>query len=141
MSAPQTQIGSTFSVANLHFQKTDIANANGDASTIQADSTAYVAPYKGSIIGVSSIANGTLVTGTITPYATINGSVCPSFPDAAAVRANQQYGHYTQNARKDNFTFNAGDRIGLSYTKAGTVAPTTRDGVFLLVVLYEDVRY
>lgn len=141
MSAPQTQLGSTFNVVTLPFQGTDFANADGTLFTAQATTPEYVMPTRGSIIGVSGGLNGTLVTGTLTPQAMIDGSLCPIFPDAAAVRTNQQYGYYMQEARKENYTFTAGQRLGMIVDKAGTVSPTTRDGAFLLVVLLEGVRY
>lgn len=138
---PQYMGGATEIVTPLTFQATDIADANGTLNTVQATTTEYVMPFAGSIIGVAGALNATLTTGTLTLRTTIDGSLCPDFPDAAALRTNQQRASYSQDAGKANFTFTAGQRIGLAWAKTGTVNPTTADAVAQVYVMLEGVRY
>jgi hypothetical protein len=138
MSTVQIQTGSTYNLAHFHYYATDIANADGTL-LVTADTAEAVAPFAGSIIGMGLHVNGTFTTGTLTPQPTINGSLCPAFGGTLTI--SQRTLAVQQSAKKANYTFNAGDRIGLIWNKAGTIAPTTRDAVATLVVLYQEVRY
>lgn len=138
--AAQTKIGSTYNMLALPFQATNIANGNGTLATVQADSIEYVAPANGSVIGFSAGLNAALSTGTLEFYPTVNGSLMPSFANAL-VYNNQQRASQQFEARRDNYTFVAGQRIGVEWRKSGTISPTTTDGTFLLLVLLEDVNY
>lgn len=137
----QSPVGTKKQIVLLPFAATDITDANGTLISNQATTNDYVMPFPGSILGMTSNLNGTLVTGTLNFQAVINGSLSPAFPDAASVRANQQRGSYTQEAYRSNFIFSAGQRLGLMYQKAGTIAPETRDGNFMLVVLLDKIEY
>jgi hypothetical protein len=134
----QTQLGSTFNMQQLPFFATDIPNANG-TFRVTADVNEYVALYDGSIIGGGVLLNDVLTGGTLTLRATINGTACPAFETTLEV--GQQTATARQDARRAGFAFRAGDRLGLTWVKAGTVAPTTRDATAALIVLYENVRY
>jgi hypothetical protein len=136
-----TPIGSQKQVALLGFQKTNVGDADGTLNPVMVTGEAYVAPYAGSVLGFSGTLSGALTTGSLVFAPTINGSLCPSFPDAASLRTNQQKGNYTQDARKANYTFNAGDTVGVNWLKTGTINPTTTDVNALLVVLFEQVLY
>lgn len=137
----QTHVASTKQAFAYPFYLTDIADANGTLMG-QATTPEYIAPYKGSIIGFSGTLNGTLTTGTLTLQPTIDGSLCPAFTESGALlHLNQNGAYYTQDARKANYQFDAGARLGFIYQKASTVAPTTRDGNFTLIVLHEGVQY
>lgn len=136
----QTSLGSRKQVVYLPFYATDIGDAPGTLVG-QATTPEYILPNRGSIVGVTGTLNGTLTTGTLTLQPTINGSLCPAFTNSGALlHLNQNGASYMQGGRKANYTFAAGSRIGLIYGKSATVAPTTRDGNFLLVVLQEGVE-
>ncbi len=134
-------LGSQKVIQLLPFQKTDVTDADGTLVPVLSTALGYVAPYGGSVLGFSGTLSGALTTGSLVFAPTINGSLCPSFPDAASLRTNQQKGYYTSDGRKANLTFNAGDTIGVNWLKTGTINPTTTDVNALLVVLFEQVLY
>lgn len=136
----QTPLASEKSVNLIPFFITDIADADGTLFG-QATTPEYIAPARGSIVGFSGTLNGSLTTGTLTLQPTINGSLCPAFSNSGAlIHLNQNGAYYMQAGRKDSYRFNAGDRLGFIYHKTATVAPTTRDGNFMLVVLLESIK-
>jgi len=136
-----TALGSQKVIQLLPFQKTNVGDADGTLNPIMITGEAYVAPYPGSVLGFSGTLSGALTTGSLVFAATINGSLCPSFPDAASLRTNQQKSSFTQDGRKANYSFNAGDTVGVNWLKTGTINPTTTDVNALLVVLFEQVLY
>lgn len=141
MSVAQTHVGSTKNVAYLPFFKTDIAQTDGTLNT-QATTEFYVAPSRGSVIGFSGGINGTLATGTLSFQPVIDGSLSPLFGSGSYIHTNQQYGYTMQDGRKDLFTFTAGQRLGVHFNADDTLEPnSSRDGAFLLVVLFEGVNY
>lgn len=139
MAVSQTYIGTTKNVVALPYFKTNVADADGTLNAQTTDLTEYAAVYPGSIIGVGVLLNGTLNTGTLTPRATINGSLCPPFEGTLTIGVQTTY--VQQEGRKDNFAFNPGDRLGLMYNKSGTIEPTSNDATAVLLVLHEEVFY
>jgi hypothetical protein len=125
----------------LPFVKTDIANADGTLIAVQATTNDYVMPSGGSVIGFSASPNGTLTTGTLQFQPRIDGSLCPMFPASASLHTNQGTASYMQEAGKANYTFTAGQKVGVNYDASDTIEPETMDGSFLLFVLLEGVRY
>lgn len=122
----------------LPFGKTNIANANGTLFALEDSTNEYVMPAAGSIFGFSGTLNGSLTTGTLTFQPTINGSLAPSFSTAVLhLNAGKNSAHFE--ARRANYTFNAGDVVGLIYQVEETVDPTSRDANALLFVLLESV--
>lgn len=138
---PQHIGGVTEIVVPLQFYKTNIADADGTLNTVEASVTGYTMPAAGSIIGVAGTLSAALTTGTLTLRATVNGSLCPNFPDAAALHTNQMGGYYMQDAGKANYTFPAGASVGVAWAKTGTIDPTTSDAIVTLLVLLDSVRY
>lgn len=136
----QAQLASTFQFGMLPFGTIGAQNANGTLNTPFTSITTYTAHTNGSILGFAGTLGAGLTTGTLTFQPTINGSLCPAFPDAASLRTNQTSSYYVQEARTANYTFVAGDRLGVMITKAGTVNPTTADVGANLIVLFENVR-
>lgn len=135
----QSGVGSTKVPIALHFQTTDIADANGTLNSIVAAVDEYVMPVSGSIVGFGVQLNGTLTTGTLTFAPTKNGvALSDSFSDSP-LTVDSAYG--TIEAQKIGWSFVAGDSVGLMWTKAGTVAPTTRDGAALVFVLLDPYNY
>lgn len=128
-------------VVSLPYAKTDIANADGTLVAVQATSNDHVMPATGSIVGFSASPNGTLTTGTLQFQPRIDGSLCPMFPSSASLHTNQGTSYYMQEARKANYTFSAGAKVGVNYDASDTIEPETMDGAFLLFVLLENVRY
>ena len=80
-------------------------------------------PYAGSILGITTSLDANITAGTLTVYATKNGTtVVVSSNAATTVRLISA----TQN--KDVDTFVAGDRIGVKWKSTASLAPTTLDG-------------
>lgn len=140
MAAAQTQLGSKLNVQQLTFVGSDLADASATLTSVNADVNEYVMPYRGSIIGVSMSLNGTLTTGTLTPFATVDGTETDLFENAGTHQF-EQYPYQQQESRKTGYTFLAGQRIGFGVQATGTIAPETRDVVLQAVVLLEDVEY
>lgn len=139
--ASQTHIGSSKFASALMFRATDIPNANGTLATAQGTVIRYTAPFAGSIIGFSGTLSAHLTTGTLIFQPSINGSLCPVFPDAASLRTNQTKSAFSQEARKSYYRFAAGDAIGVNFNASDTINPATTDTACLLVVLFEGVNF
>lgn len=137
----QTHIGSSKFPSVLAFRATDIPNANGTLATMQGTVIRYVAPYAGSIIAFSGTLSAHLTTGTLIFQPTIDGSLCPVFPDAASLRTNQSKSHYSQQARRTYYRFAAGAALGVNFNASDTINATTIDATCQLVLLYESVDY
>lgn len=138
----QTNLGSTYNILALPFSATNIGDADGTLNSVQADTDVYTMPAAGSVIGFSAYGNAQLTTGTLDFHPTVNGSLMPAFDgDTAQLHSLQQNPYRMQEARKNLFTFTAGQRIGLNWEKTGTVDPTTTDASAVLIVLLEDVDY
>lgn len=136
----QDNVASNKQVIYLPFFATDIGDADGTLYG-QATTPEYVMPFRGSVVGFSGTLNGTLTTGTLQINPMINGSPAGAFtPAAALMHVNQTGVYYTHGGRKSGYEFQAGARIGATYQKTGTIAPETRDGNFLLIVLQEGVQ-
>lgn len=145
----QTHIGSTKQVVMLPFFAGNVQDASFTLNayppgTNWVNTLEYTMPYKGSIIGFSGALNAPLTDGTLQAFATINGSATTTWSGADLTIETPQYRYLTQQGRKSGYTFEAGSRIGMGLHKditGGTVAPTTADGVFTLIVLLEGVGY
>lgn len=142
MGKTQNIGGVTHNVVPFIFHLSNFSNTNGTLTTVNTDTQNYWIGRKGSIIGMSGSLSAALTTGTltITPY--IDGSV----GDAAskAFHTNQQawtekYDAFRTTGRRWNN--DNGHSLGLRYTSSDTVNPTTTDGVIIVEVLLEDVRY
>jgi hypothetical protein len=95
--------------------------------------------YGGSFIGIGVNLSGTLATGTLNFYPTVNGvPVTLATGDSPEIILSELTAYETFNAR--DYAFSAGDTIGLMYTKADTVDPTTRDIKATVYVLFEGVN-
>jgi len=131
-------------MAQFPYFGTNIADASGTLSSqwmgtlTEANPTEWIAPYNGSVIGATGLLNGSLSTGSLALFPTVNG-VAQTAVTGATLSSTAQSIAATQPAQGVKFA--AGDKLGLGYTKSGTVSPTTLDGTFLLVVLYEGVDY
>ncbi len=142
----QTQIGSTFTVQKYLFQATDVTDAAGTMVIPGSGGAVYPMPFDGSILGVtfrgSGSVGGTLTTGTLTPVAMVNGATIVSFSNPPTIMPSTPGGSFMQDGRSPGFTFVRGATLGLSYTTAGTVAPTgVVAGTAEVWVLHEEVRY
>lgn len=145
MARAQTHIGSSKQVAAIPFVGLNIANASGTLTTtflgtINANMNEYVAPYAGSVIGVSGRLNAALTTGTLQMFATVNGSASSLFSNGP-IHVTAQGNSQTIEAERSGYTFAAGDRLGMGYYASDTINPTTNDGSFLLIVLFEGINY
>lgn len=135
---PQLNAGVRHNVVAIPFHKTDIANASGSLSSVQGtDIITYTFPNGGAIIGASINLSGSLQTGSIQLAPTIAGNAQSPFPGILYGEATS----LTATASADTYRFAAGQTVGLTYQKTGTIDPTSRDATGLLIVLLEGVEY
>jgi hypothetical protein len=121
----------------LLFQTTNIPDAAGTMKTTQVDSDDYVMPFKGSIVGLSIRQNAALSGGELTFKPTLAGTAVTGTGLNCVLNSSAQQAHKSQLADIATFTFAAGARLGIAWTKTGTVAATTTDAVATLFVLVE----
>lgn len=147
MSVSQTHIGSTKQVVMLPFIAADITDASFTLNAVPpgtqwVEMKEYTMPYGGSILGFTANMNEALTGGTLQMTPTIDGTECATWTDKVLTIETPQYVYKTQEGRKSGYTFTAGQRLGLvAHKGGGTVAPTTADGAFTLIVLLENVQY
>ena len=149
MSVSQTHIGSTKQVVALPFAAHDITDASFTLNAYPPGTNAvampdYTMPYSGSILGWSGALTEALTDGTLQGTPTINGVACTTLTNRVLTIETPQYQYCVHEGRKSGYTFVAGNRVGLVMNKdlaGGTVAPTTADGAFTLIVLLEGVQY
>lgn len=137
----QVNTGSTFVPSFLSFGTITVGNADG---TLLANMTSSLKDYRmptgGWVIGVSANLDGTLTTGTLQFTPTLNGSpMTGTFSNTVTI--NSLGTSQTTVAQNPSYRFNANDAVGLMYNKTGTIAPTTRNIVGLLVVLLDSYNY
>ncbi|MAS33555.1 MAG: hypothetical protein CL610_06085 [Anaerolineaceae bacterium] len=132
----QENIAVTYYLTVLPFQAANVPDDDGNATTLNADSNDYVATRSGSIVGLSVRHNADLTGGVITWRPTINGTGSTGLTAVTDDDAQQDYATADANV----IPFVAGDRLGVDWTKTGTVAPTTTDVAITLEVLYHDVQ-
>lgn len=149
MGVPQSNIGSTFVPHSLDFSQPKIAQNTTGTLNIQSSLATngtlnvkdYVMPYAGSIYAIGMSLSEVPTAGTLTVQPLINGSLASINVDTTVSDALAQRAYQTQNARKFQSTFAAGDRIALRYLTDANFAPNTNiDGVFQVLVLFENVN-
>lgn len=141
--ASQTAIGTTKNMVTLNYGTVSLADANG---TMRVGNFANIferrMPSPGSVVGISSQLSGTLTTGTLTFYLTKNGTPTTGGTFAYGTVNISTLGFYEKDLLyKPELSFAAGDTIGVGWSKAGTVAPTTRDVEVTLFVLLDQYDY
>lgn len=132
----QEQIATTSPFMAFVFQTTDIPDSTGTAKTLQATSNEYVMPWGGSIVAISAALNGALSTGTVTFRPTIDGTAKTGITTTMSSSAQTNYTRKPQ----DTVKFAAGAKLGVDWTKSGTVSPTTTDAAIVVYVMFEDAR-
>ncbi len=139
--ASQTAIGSTKIPMKLAFGTVWIGDANGTLYTNVPSVTEFRMPQKGSVIGYSVNMTGTLTSGTLQFYPTKNRVPMSNSFTNGTVNIGTLGNHERAAAGQGGFSFNEGDTVGLMFQKTGTIAPTTRDCVALLIVLLDGYDY
>lgn len=139
--ASQTAIGSTKIPLALPFGTTQIGNVNGTFYTSVISLLEYRMPKRGSVIGMSVNLSGTLTTGTMTFYPTLNGAPMTNSFANGTVNIGTLGNFERDQARQGGFSFNESDTVGIGWTKTGTITPTTRDANALVLVLLDDYDY
>ena len=134
--AVQEQISVTDYLVPLVFQATNIPDAAGTANGVEPTTTEYVMPWAGSVVGISAGLNAALSGGTLTFRPTINGTANTGLTVALSGSAQRA----SANKPADTVNFSAGQRLGVDWTKSGTVNPTTTDGIIILWVLMTGVK-
>ena len=138
----QTAIGSSKIPLVLPFGTISIGNAAGTLYSNISSVTGYRMPKGGWVIGYSSNLSGTLTTGTLQFYPTLNGAAMINSFSNGTINIGT-FGNFERDqAQQGGFQFSEGDVLGLGFNVlAGTVAPTTRDGNGLLMVLLNNYDY
>ena len=131
----QDAIASKHYVMALPFAITDVTDADTSAHTLEATSLDYVMPWAGSIVGISVRHNADLTGGVLTWEATVAGTAVTALSVVTDDTNQQAYG--SAGVTADEFV--AGARIGLEYTKTGTVAPETTDVAATVFVLLKSI--
>lgn len=140
--ASQTPIGSTKIPLALPFGTLAVGDAPGTLYTTTADAllVGYVMPQAGSVIGFSVNLTGTLTTGTLSFTPMKNAAVMQQFANGTINIGTLSTFQKVQ-AQQGLLSFAAGDTLGLTFQKTGTIAPTTRDANALLLVLLDGYDY
>jgi len=132
----QERGGVTHYVVPLVFQSSNVPDSAGNAGTVEPASNDYVMPFAGSIVGLSVRHNADLTGGTITWRPTIGGTADTTLTVVTDDTNQQAYASQAAEVVK----FAAGARLGIDWTKTGTVAPTTTDVTAILFVVLDDVE-
>ena len=133
---PAEQISITQPLVFLPFGATNVPDAAGNAFASEPTSLEYAMPWAGSVVAISVASNAVFTTGVLTLQPTVNGvanTALTTTLDNATQRNNGKV-----NVNKVPFV--AGQRIGVSWTKTGTVAPLTNDLAIGLWVQLDEVR-
>lgn len=133
---PAEQISVTQPLVPLFFGASNIPDAAGNAFASEPASQAYVMPWAGSIVGMSVAQNAALSTGTLTWRPTIDGTANPALTTSTD-SSNQRN---TAKANVGKVPFAAGQRLGVDWTKSGTISATTTDAAIVLWVQLDEVR-
>ena len=137
----QIPVASKYVPVALTFSATSIPNANGTFVSAQGAMPYYTMPFPGSVFGVSIALSAPLTSGALGMSAIIDGvPVTGTFArlqaDGTLMSAHQHW-----NAQRADYTFQAGQRIGVMWRKEGTIAPTTIDATVTMLVLLEGVDF
>lgn len=139
----QTAIGSSKVPLALPFGT--LAIGNGGGTLIPQFSVPsvveYTMPKGGWVIGMGVHLSGSLTTGTLQFYPTLNGAAMANQFVNGTVNIGTLGNYERDQAQQGGFQFFEGDTLGLAFNKTGTVAPTTRDCVGLLLVLLNNYDY
>lgn len=135
----QENIAILSNVIFLPFQVVNLGDANGNAVTPNVDSAEYPPlPWGGSIIGLSARHNALLGgTSTITWTPTVDGTPVSGLSIVTSNSIQQA----VKNIAAGKVNFGAGKRLGLAYTKTGTVTPTTTDVLAGMWVLLNNMYF
>lgn len=131
----QEAIAITDYIVPYVFQTTNVPDSTGTANTVQATCTEYIMPFDGEIVSISARSNAAFTTGTVTFRPTIDGTAKTGCTVALSSSAQ---GNYT-NKPAGTISFTAGKRLGVDWTKSGTVDPTTNDVTITVHVLHRGV--
>lgn len=128
------EMGLKWMPLGLPFNQTNLADANGDMEAWEASNTlSPPMPFAGTVVGLLVYTNADLTGGTVTFSPTV-ATVLKTALSAVLDDTHQQA--YTMIA-PGLVTFAAGEKVGIGYTKSGTVAPTTSDVVGELLVVFD----
>ena len=133
----QETIATKHNVVALPFAQVDVPDAAGVYDTLSGASGAYVMPWDGFVVGMSVRHNADLSGGVITHRVLVNGTANTAYTLTTDDTNQQAYRSLPEGA----IPFKKGDRLGLDFTKTGTVAPTTTDVDALLLVLLKDMEF
>lgn len=128
------RIATAYHLVPLVFGAANVPDGTGNAVTVNADSQDYVIPWAGSVVGISARHNADLTGGAVTWRPTVDGTAKTALTCVTDDTHQQRYA----SAEANVVPFAAGARLGVDWTKSGTVAPTTTDCAITLWVLVEN---
>lgn len=131
----QERISVTSPTIMLPFGATNVPDGTGNAFAVEATSPDYVMPWAGDVIGISVRSNADYTNGILTFNPTIDGTGNTALGTTMSDLVQQNYASVVQGT----IPFAAGARLGVAWTKSGTVAPTTTDVAITLWVILHSV--
>ena len=122
----------------LPLQALNVPDANGNMIAFSADNAEHgPLPFGGSIIGIGVRHNADLTGGVITWTPTINGVAATGLSVVTEDTVQQVW----KSIQSNMVNFAAGARLGIAWTKTGTVAPITTDVIGGLLVLLKGMDF
>ena len=122
----------------LPFQLLNVPDANGSMIAFTADNAEHGPfPFAGSVIGIGVRHNADLTGGVITWTPTINGVAAAGL----AIVTDDLVQQAVKSIQADLVNFLAGARLGIAFTKTGTVAPITTDVIGGLLVVFRGMDF
>lgn len=121
----------------LSFQAINVTGTDGTLN-VAADTnvavTQRVMPFGGSVYAQAVNLSGTITTGTLTAYPTINGATLTNLATQLGIPGDQ-YDYTSGDGRVNNFV--PGDRVGVVFV-ADTVAPDANRDMFVDVYILQE---
>ena len=133
----QEAIAIRHNVIALPFAQVDVPDAAGVYDTLSGASGSYVMPWDGFVVGMSVRHSADLTGGVITHRVLVNGTANTSYTIGTEDTIQQAYRALSEG----QISFKAGDRLGMDFTKTGTVAPTTTDVDAMLFVICRNMEF
>jgi len=134
MSTVQEKISITAPTCHYAFGATNIPDSTGNAFASEPTSPDYIMPWAGSVVAIAVRSNADYTDGVLTFNPTIDGTANTSLGTTMDDTLQSNYAVKPQ----DTIRFAAGARLGVAWTKSGTVAPTTTDAAISLYVVFEN---
>lgn len=141
MGLVQSNVGSYKNMIGLPFYAANIGNTDGTMVGVSGVTQEYVMPTNGWIVGAGIRLDGSLTSGTLNLAPSVAGAVSGRLWSGGNADLWDQGAYAQQEGGDGLWSFQAGQAIGLTWQKTGTVAPTSRDANAVLLVLLDGYAY